>query len=65
VWSPYGLVDAKATAWVSNGEVIGNLKDGYAVRVPGRKNNKDTKLAALSDGDFVLSNKYGISDYAA
>lgn len=65
VWSPNGLVGRKATARVSNGEIIGSLEDGIVTRVPGEKNNKDTKLAALSDGDFVLSNKYGISDYAA
>lgn len=65
VWSPYGLIGATASARVSNGEVVGNLMDGSAIRIPGRKNNKDTKLAALADGDFVISNKYGLSDYAA
>lgn len=65
VWSPMGLVDRKATARVSNGELIGNFEDGYVSRVPGKKNNKDTKLANLKDSDFVISNKYGLSDYAA
>ena len=65
VWSPMGLVDKKATARVSNGELIGNFEDGYVSRVPGKKNNKDTKLANLKDSDFVISNKYGLSDYAA
>ena len=65
VWSPEGLVDRKATARVSNGELIGNFEDGYVSRVPGKKNNKDTKLANLKDSDFVISNKYGLSDYAA
>lgn len=65
VWSPAGLISRKATARVSNGELIGNLATGESVRIPGRKNNKDTKLAHLRDGDFVISNKYGLSDYAA
>ena len=65
VWTPEGLIGKKASARVSNGEIVGNLAEGVATRIPGRKNNKDTKLAALSDGDFVISNKYGLSDYAA
>ena len=65
VWSPYGLISRSATARVSNGELVGNFEDGVATRIPGRKNNNDTKLAALKDRDFVISNKYGLSDYAA
>lgn len=65
VWTPAGLVGKKATARVSNGEVIGNFQDGVVTRVPGQKNNKDTKLANLKNGDFVITNKYGLSDYAA
>ena len=65
VWTPAGLVGKKATARVSNGEVIGNFQNGLVTRVPGQKNNKDTKLANLKDNDFVISNKYGLSDYAA
>ena len=48
-----------------NGELIGNFEDGYVSRVPGTPNNKDTKLAALRPSDFVISNKFGLSDYAA
>jgi hypothetical protein len=33
-------------------------------RVPGLKNNKDGKLASLSDSDTVITNKHGLSDYA-
>lgn len=33
-------------------------------RVPGLKNNKDGKLAALNNSDTVITNKYGLSDYA-
>lgn len=65
VWTPAGLVGKAATARVSNGEVVGNFEDGVVTRIPGEKNNKDTKLAALKDGDFVITNKYGLSDYAA
>ena len=65
VYSAVGKVNKKATARVSNGEVIGNFKDGYVSRVPGTPNNKDTKLAALRPSDFVISNKFGLSDYAA
>lgn len=65
VWTAAGLKNKKATAKVSNGEVIGNFEDGYVSRVPGEKNNKDTKLAALKNSDFVISNKFGLSDYAA
>ena len=65
VWTPAGLLDRKATARVSNGEIIGNFADGLVTRVGGPKNNKDTKLANLRDGDFVITNKFGLSDYAA
>lgn len=65
VWTPSGLMKRKATARVSNGELIGNFADGTVTRVAGKKNNKDTKLAALDSDDFVISNKFGLSDYAA
>ena len=65
VWTPAGLAAKKATARVSNGEVVGNFNTGKAIRVPGQKNNKDTKLANLKDDDFVISNRFGLSDYAA
>ena len=65
VWTPSGLMNTKATARVSNGELIGNFADGTVTRVSGRKNNKDTKLAALKSDDWVISNKFGLSDYAA
>lgn len=65
VYTPEGPSNKKATAKVSNGEVIGNFEDGYVSRVPGEKNNKDTKYANLKNSDFVISNKFGLSDYAA
>ena len=65
VYGPEGVSDKKATAKVSSGEVIGNFEDGYVSRVPGEKNNKDTKYANLKSSDFVISNKFGLSDYAA
>jgi hypothetical protein len=65
VWTPSGLMNKKATARVSNGELIGNFADGTVTRVAGKKNNKDTKLAALKNSDFVITNKFGLSDYAA
>jgi hypothetical protein len=65
VWTPSGLVDKQATARVSNGELLGNFEDGKVTRIPGRKNNKDTKLASVKDSDFIISNKHGLSDYAA
>ena len=65
VWTPSGLAAKKATARVSNGEVVGNFNTGKAIRVPGQKNNKDTKLANLKNDDFVISNRFGLSDYAA
>ena len=65
VYGANGKVNKKATARVSNGELIGNFEDGYVSRVPGTPNNKDTKLASLKPSDFVISNKYGLSDYAA
>lgn len=65
VYTPMGPSNKKATAKVSNKEVIGNFKDGYVFRVPGEKNNKDTKYANLKNSDFVISNKFGLSDYAA
>ena len=35
VWTPAGLAAKKATARVSNGEVVGNFNTGKAIRVPG------------------------------
>lgn len=64
VQSAFGPIDRKATARVSNGELIGNFEDGYVSEVPGRPNNKDSKLAWLRPSDFVISNKFGLSDYA-
>ena len=58
-----GFHNGKANARVSNGEVIGNFKDGY-FRVPGGKNNEDNVKTHLGKQDFVISNKHGLSDYA-
>lgn len=63
--SARGPIDAKATARVSNGEIIANKYDGTMYRVPGSKNNKDSKLAAIKDSDTIVTNKYGLSDYVA
>lgn len=63
--SSLGPIDAKATARVSNGEVIANKYNGTMYRVPGKKNNKDGKLAVVRDSDTVITNKYGLSDYVA
>lgn len=75
VVTPYGIEYGKPNAKVSNGEIVGTLDDfgnvESAIRVPGKKNNKDTKLAKLYDGTgstdktFVISNKHGLSDWAA
>jgi hypothetical protein len=62
--SAVGKVNGEATARVSNGEVIANKWLGTMYRVPGIKNNKDGKLASLNDSDTVITNKYGLSDYA-
>lgn len=62
--SATGIVNGEATARVSNGEVIANKELGTMFRVPGLKNNKDGKLAALNNSDTVITNKYGLSDYA-
>ena len=58
-----GFHNGKSNARVSNGEVIGNFKDGY-FRVPGGKNNEDNVKTHLGKQDFVISNKHGLSDYA-
>lgn len=58
-----GYSFGKPNARVSNGEVIGNFKDGY-FRMPGVPNNDDTKKIHLGKQDFVISNKHGLSDYA-
>ena len=63
--SAEGPTDKKATARVSNGEIIANKYNGTMYRVPGKKNNKDTKLAAVKDSDTIITNKYGLSDYVA
>ena len=62
--SATGPVNGEATAKVSNGEVIANKILGTMYRVPGVKNNKDGKLASLNNSDTVITNKYGLSDYA-
>ena len=58
-----GFHNGKANARVSNGEIVGNFKDGY-FRVPGGKNNEDNVKTHLGKQDFVISNKHGLSDYA-
>ena len=58
-----GFRNGKANARVSNGEIVGNFKDGY-FRVPGGKNNEDNVKTHLGKQDFVISNKHGLSDYA-
>jgi len=63
--SAEGPTDKEATARVSNGEIIANKYNGTIYRVPGKKNNKDTKLAAVKDSDTIITNKYGLSDYVA
>jgi len=50
---------------VSHGEVIGNLNEGWAYREPGVPDNNDTLKRHIAKDDFVISNKYGLSDYAA
>jgi hypothetical protein len=50
---------------VSPGEIIGNIREGWAFRVPGKKNNKDNVPANLRSEDYVISNKGGLSDIAA
>lgn len=64
VSTSFGQALGEATARVSNGEVIANKYTGTMYRVPGLKNNKDGKLASLSDSDTVITNKHGLSDYA-
>lgn len=51
-------------ARVSNGEVVGNFEEGWASQVPGKPNNEDSKITWLRPSDFVISNKFGLSDYA-
>lgn len=60
-----GPINEEATARVSSGEIIANKYNGTMYRVPGKKNNKDTKLAAVKDSDTIITNKYGLSDYVA
>lgn len=52
-------------AWVSPGEIIGNIREGWAFRVPGKKNNNDNVPANIRPEDYVISNKGGYSDLAA
>lgn len=57
--------NGKPNARVSNGELIGSFKNGWVGRVPGKPNNNDTNKIYLPGDAFVISNKYGLSDYAA
>ena len=50
---------------MSPGEIIGNIREGWAFRVPGKKNNNDNVPANLRPEDYVISNKGGYSDLAA
>ena len=61
----HAALGKQPNARVSNGELIGNFNEGWAGRVPGRKNNNDTVKTFLKPSDFVISNKFGLSDYAA
>lgn len=61
----HAALGKQPNAKVSNGEFIGNFNEGWAGRVPGRKNNNDTVNTFLKPSDFVISNKFGLSDYAA
>ena len=62
---PVGYAKEKGNAMVSHGEVIGNLAEGWAYREPGIPDNNDTLKRHIKKSDFVISNKYGLSDYAA
>lgn len=59
-----GFHNGKANARVSNGEIVGNFKDGW-IRVPGTPNNKDSVKTHLNKQDYVISNKGGLSEYVA
>ena len=48
----------KQNAWVSNGEKIGNLDEGWEIDIPGKPNKKDDKRARLADDDYVLNAEY-------
>lgn len=48
----------KTNAKVSNGEWIGNLKEGWVQQVPGEPNNNDTENANLKSSDYVISNPF-------
>lgn len=62
---PIHARNGKGNAMVSHGEVIGNLSEGWAYREPGVPDNNDTLKRHLKADDFVISNKFGLSDYAA
>lgn len=62
---PIHARNGKGNAMVSHGEVIGNLNEGWAYREPGIPDNNDTLKRHIAKDDFVISNKYGLSDYAA
>ena len=62
---PIHARNGKGNAMVSHGEVIGNLNEGWAYREPGVPDNNDTLKRHIAKDDFVISNKYGLSDYAA
>jgi len=63
-YTQYGYADGLTpNAMVSNGETIIN-PDGSTYRVGSGKDNKDTIPVHLSDGQGVITNKYGLSDMA-
>lgn len=62
---PSNYRNGKGNAMISHGEVVGNLAEGWAYREPGIPDNKDTLKRHIKPTDFVISNKFGLSDYAA
>lgn len=64
IFGPPGYANGYYNSKVSSGETIGNLEEGWAYRIPGKPNNKDTRRAFLRENDFVLTNKDGISALA-
>lgn len=50
--------NGKINARVSNGEIQGNLEEGWAFQYPGKPNNRDEIKTHVGKKDYIISNKY-------
>lgn len=63
-YSAFGPTNAKPDSYVSKGEVAINTMTGDAYRIPTGKNDTAKFVGGKDPYTAIISNKYGLSDYA-